>query len=86
MFLCLWIAVLRLLWLGRRLVVENPEQRGIPAAAIAASLTFLVASLSEATFADEEVRAILMLVWAVGLAVWYKSETGSDLDEVEPIT
>jgi hypothetical protein len=29
--------------------------------------------MTEATFSDEEVRAVLMLVWAIGLSAVYKS-------------
>jgi len=40
-------------------------------AALLGSTAFFVTSLSEATFADEEVRQLLMFVWAVGLWPWY---------------
>lgn len=43
------------------------------AAALAGSAVFLVTSISEATFADEEVRQALMFVWAAGLWPWYKA-------------
>ena len=33
----------------------------------------VAASMTEATFSDEEVRAVLMLVWAIGLSAVYKS-------------
>jgi len=86
LFCLVWVQVIRRLWPGRREVAETSSQQGLLVAALVGSLVFLVASLTEATFADEEVRALLMLVWAVGLSVWYKSETGSGHDEVEPIT
>jgi len=40
-------------------------------AALLGSAAFFVTSLVEATFADEEVRQMLMFVWAVGLWPWY---------------
>ncbi|HSG99454.1 MAG TPA: O-antigen ligase family protein [candidate division Zixibacteria bacterium] len=61
-YLGLWVAVLWRLYRAAR------AGRGWAAAALAASVTFLVCSLTEATFADEEVRAGLMLVWGLGLA------------------
>ena len=45
----------------------------VAAAALLASLVFLASSVTEATFSDEEPRALLMFVWAAGLTVWYKS-------------
>jgi len=34
--------------------------------------------MTEATFSDEEVRQMLMFVWAIGLAVWYKKALEPD--------
>jgi O-antigen ligase len=39
-------------------------------AAIASSFAFFMTSITEATFSDEEVRHLLMFVWAVGLYPW----------------
>ncbi len=47
-------------------------------AALVGSVVFFVTSLFEATFADEEVRQMLMFIWAAGLWLWYK---GSDREE-----
>ncbi|MCH7689568.1 MAG: hypothetical protein IIA17_00810, partial [candidate division Zixibacteria bacterium] len=37
------------------------------AAAAVGSIAFFMTSLTEATFSDEEVRQLLMFVWAAGL-------------------
>jgi O-antigen ligase len=47
-------------------------------AALVGSVVFFVTSLFEATFADEEVRQMLMFIWAAGLWLWYK---GSNWEE-----
>jgi hypothetical protein len=41
-------------------------------ASLLGSAAFAVTSLFEATFADEEVRQLLMFVWALGLASVYQ--------------
>ncbi|MDF1544213.1 MAG: O-antigen ligase family protein [bacterium] len=41
----------------------------MPRAALLATLFFLAASMTEAVFADEEVRQGLMFIWAAGLAI-----------------
>jgi len=46
-------------------------------------VAFVITSLTEATFADEEVREMLMFIWAVGLAGSYKKEIGLDRKPAE---
>ena len=48
--------------------------RRLSLAAFIGSVMFFLTSLIEATFADEEVRQLLMLIWAVGLGIWYKRQ------------
>lgn len=58
------------IWIGLFKLGQNsktPEAK----AALWASAAFLVTSLTEATFADEEVRQMLMLIWAIGLFEFY---------------
>lgn len=43
-------------------------------AATLGSVAFFTTSMFEATFADEEVRQLLMFVWAVGLWPWYNEQ------------
>jgi len=67
----LWVAVLfnfRRKW--REYSADSPE-RGWLTIALVGSLVFLVGSVTEATFSDEEVRALLMLVWGLGLVAVY---------------
>lgn len=73
----LWFMLLFCLWRGRRLAGPDSPWRGASMAAFMASLVFLISSLTEAAFADEEVRTLLMLIWAAGLSVLYKDSTGS---------
>lgn len=83
LFVAIWYQVIYRLWRRRR---HNRSESGLAVAALVGSLVFLVASLTEATFADEEVRAILMLVWAVGLSVEYNDRVGSGRGEAKPTT
>ena len=63
-------------WRGWRGRLTGFEGRGSCfLAALLGSAFFLVASLTEATFADEEVRQLLMFVWAIGLAPWYNGRS-----------
>jgi len=48
-------------------------------AGLLGSVLFFLTSLTEASFADEEVRQLLMFVWAVGLWPWYKNRSEAEL-------
>lgn len=71
-YLGFWFVILSKFWNGRRGPPGDSPLRCYQSAALTASVVFLVASVTEATFADEEVRQMLMFVWAVGLGAWYK--------------
>jgi len=71
-FLAMWAAVLSLFWRGLRISDLSEMDRRLSMAAFLGSVMFFLTSMIEATFADEEVRQLLMFVWAVGLSVWYK--------------
>jgi len=73
-FALLWLVVLRRLWRGRTQVTSGSFEHRTLYASLIGSLVFLAASMTEAAFADEEVRALLMLIWAAGLAAGYKHE------------
>ncbi len=80
-FVLLWAALLYTLAKGWRQTVGDPEVRGRLAIAIVGSIAFLIASMTEATFSDEEVRTVLLLVWAIGLSAVYNfSETEPSRD------
>lgn len=74
LFVALWAAVLtgiiKLLRYGR----GHPALHQWALAALVASIVFLINSLFEATFADEEVRQILMFVWAAGLWPYWSGQ------------
>lgn len=61
LFLAVWLSLL--IYLSKKDYLKNP----LIAASFVGSLTFLISSMTEATFADEEVRQMLMFVWASGL-------------------
>ena len=73
----IWLAVFHYLWHGFRKKNWSSTDRAFCLAAFLGGLAFLVTSMVEATFADEEVRQMLMFVWAIGLAGWYKSSERS---------
>jgi O-antigen ligase len=71
-FEAMWIAVFVSLWRSYRRPGLTEKQRRLVLAALMGSLLFWMGSQIEATFADEEVRQLLMFVWAAGLSVSYK--------------
>jgi O-antigen ligase len=83
LFMVMWVMVVRLLWKGYRSGWFPDQRRSLALAGFLASITFFVSSLTEATFADEEVRQLLMFCWAAGLAGWYKDESRSENRPVE---
>jgi O-antigen ligase len=76
-FIGIWLAVFHFLWHGSRKRHWSSADRAFCLAAFLAGVAFLITSMVEATFADEEVRQMLMFVWAIGLASWYKSSEQS---------
>jgi putative inorganic carbon (HCO3(-)) transporter len=68
----IWAVALGLFWKNFRSELISEEDRRLALAALLGSVVFLVSSLSECTFGDEEVRQMLMFVWAAGLSVTYK--------------
>jgi O-antigen ligase len=71
-FEAMWVVVLVFLWRGFRDSGRSEQQRRICLAALMGSVVFWTGSLIEATFADEEVRQMLMFIWAAGFSVRYK--------------
>ncbi len=71
-FALMWLTALLYFWTGYRRAGPGSEDRCRSVAALLGSILFLGTSVTEATFVDEEVRALLMFVWAVGLSAWYK--------------
>lgn len=70
-FLGMWITVLGYFWKGWRKMRNSGSEANFMLAALAGSIVFFISALFEATFADEEVRQMLMFVWAAGLWPFY---------------
>lgn len=66
-FLGIWLALFLTLWKGWRAAALENRHRAYLGGAILASAFFFACSFTEAAFADEEVRQLLMFVWAAGL-------------------
>ena len=77
----MWLAAVGYFWKGWRIRRKMEPNGTFALAALVGSIVFFITSLFEATFADEEVRQMLMFVWATGLWLWYK-----DFDREETIT
>ena len=73
-FELMWLAALILFWRGYCDNTRPEADRRICLAALMGSVVFWMASLIEAAFADEEVRQLLMIIWAAGVSVWYKEK------------
>lgn len=68
-YLGFWVTMLAMMVkMIRRAPPEETELKGIGVGCFIFSLVFLVTSLYEASFTDEEVRLILMAVWGLFLA------------------
>ena len=65
-----WITALRLLYKGwRNRIVNITVNNGAGiVAALAGSIAFLIVSMFHGVFCDDEVRALLMFLWAVGFS------------------
>jgi len=83
LFVAMWAVLLVSFWRGRRAAPGGRFSNRLQAAALLGSVAFVITSLTEATFADEEVREMLMFIWAVGLAGSYKKEIGLDRKPAE---
>jgi O-antigen ligase len=78
-FMGMWAVVLRTLikgwWRSRK---DAGIESAFLSASLVGSICYLGVSLYEAAFVDEEVRQLLMFVWAVGLAVWYNKAAAGE--------
>ncbi|MEW5796975.1 MAG: O-antigen ligase family protein [Candidatus Zixiibacteriota bacterium] len=63
-YLAIWIVALRRFWQVGRLPDGLPFGRALSLAGLAASVVFLAGSMTEAAFADEELRQILLVLWS----------------------
>lgn len=78
-YIGIWLVILYLFWIGQR---SPPKTNQVYLmAALIGSVVFLVSSVTEATFADEEVREMLMFIWAIGLGSLYKQHETTSTDK-----
>jgi len=67
-FAGIWLALFYYIRKSRSTAEAADRSRlALLSAALAGSVVFLTTSMTEATFADEEVRQMLMFIWALGL-------------------
>jgi len=77
-FGAVWFMVFSFLWKGWKRWRDEPLSGAFIFGSLLASTVFFISALTEATFADEEVRQMLMFVWAAGLWQWYNEKTGKN--------
>ncbi|MCB2229949.1 O-antigen ligase family protein [bacterium] len=84
-FVAMWLVAMWFFWRGYRVTRDTGDgEAGWYLAALAGSICFFGTSLVEATWVDEEVRQLLMVVWGVGLSGWYvrKKEGNRSIESV----
>ncbi|MGH8016304.1 MAG: O-antigen ligase family protein, partial [Candidatus Zixiibacteriota bacterium] len=82
-FISIWVVLfykLQKLWHNSELYSDKKVFAG---AAAIAGLAFMITSLTEATFADEEVRQLLMAIWAAGLWPLMSDKSADEIDRPE---
>ena len=77
LFVALWVVVFMYFRSGWKRLRERPAERALVGAAMTGSLVFALCSITEATFADEETRQLLMFFWGAGLA-WVHVMPGTE--------
>jgi O-antigen ligase len=81
-FVAMWLAALGYFWFGWRRSGPGDRVGAISAAALLGTVAFAVGGLTEASFVDEELRALLMFIWGVGLAGSYKGYEPGERSQV----
>ncbi|MFQ5453965.1 MAG: O-antigen ligase family protein [Candidatus Zixiibacteriota bacterium] len=71
-FAGIWFTLFYYFWVGFKKKKQLAENNHYFGAALLGSLMFFISSGTEAVFADEEVRQLLMFIWAVGFWQWFK--------------
>lgn len=74
-FFAMWVSVGWYSWRAFRSATLTSFDRRVALAAFLGAMCFFVTSLTEASFAAESVRQMLMFVWAAGLGMYLKSES-----------
>lgn len=68
-FMMIWFILLKLIVKNWKNLTDNSRAGPFLLGSLLACIAFLISSLTEATFADEEVRQFLMFIWVAGLWV-----------------
>jgi len=68
-YLAFWVAIIFRMIIFLRHYKQEGVIRGVGLGCLLATLVFFLSSIYEATFADEEIRLLLMAVWGLFLAV-----------------
>lgn len=82
-FVAIWVIVFVYFGKGWRKLRGYPGERALVGAAMTGSVIFALCSITEAAFADEETRQLLMFVWGTGLAWVRYSEKLHSIDAVD---
>lgn len=84
LYLTVWGVIIARLWRRSRDDSAPAENRALANAALLASLVFCTASMTEAAFADEELRQLITALWALGLSEGGHPVSHSRADSLEP--
>ncbi|MDX9857666.1 MAG: O-antigen ligase family protein [candidate division Zixibacteria bacterium] len=77
-YACMWLVAVGYFWLGwRRSRIDDPQAVWY-LMALAGSVCFLGTSMYEATWVDEEVRQLLMVLWGFGFSGWYRLDNSGN--------
>ena len=71
-----WVSVWWYSWRAFRSAILTSFDRRVALAAFLGATCFFLTSVTEASFAAESVRQMLMFVWAAGLGMYLKSKSG----------
>lgn len=82
-FFTIWATLFGYLKSGINSTTRFVGQKRYVYASLVASFAFFVSSMTEATFADEEVRQMLMFIWAFGLFGWAENKENRNLSKRE---
>ena len=80
LFAGLWVAAFWYLAKGARRRDFTEADRQICLAALVAAVVFFANSMTDSTFAAEETHELIMFIWALGLAPWYKQKSGRNME------
>jgi O-antigen ligase len=78
-FLVLWLVVLRKILSARNVPPSGDQENDLSLPALLGCIVFISTALFEATFADEEVRQVLMFIWAAGLFPLYNKQRAAGI-------